>query len=170
MRHQLTYICGKIVLTHCLMPHHPSPWKDAPPDWRVPANPRRERVSALARWRLQDPARSCRSIAVERSKRSCHRHAATAACQSGYSVRRRRGADGPPKDGRDGLCGQAAPKQRECLHSWLSYKRLEGSHFRWPRIEDGVMRLSAAQLSALVEGLDWVRVAPREVERPRAAQ
>jgi transposase len=52
----------------------------------------------------------------------------------------------------------------------LLSKRLEGSQFRWPRIEDGVMRLSAAQLSALVEGLDWARVAPREVEPPRAAQ
>jgi transposase len=52
----------------------------------------------------------------------------------------------------------------------LLSKRLEDSQFRWPRIEDGVMRLSAAQLSALVEGLDWARVAPREVERPRAAQ
>jgi transposase len=52
----------------------------------------------------------------------------------------------------------------------LLAKRLEGSQFRWPRIEDGVMRLSAAQLSALVEGLDWVCVTPRDVERPRAAQ
>ena len=53
-----------------------------------------------------------------------------------------------------------------CLFS----KRLEGGKFGWPRIEDGVMRLTPAQLSALVEGLDWARVAPREVERPRAAQ
>ena len=30
--------------------------------------------------------------------------------------------------------------------------------FRWPKIEDGVMRLSAAQFSALLEGLDWRRV------------
>ena len=52
----------------------------------------------------------------------------------------------------------------------LLSKRLEGGQFRWPRIEDGVMRLTPAQLSALVEGLDWARVAPREVERPRAAQ
>src|SRR4051794_14057608 len=36
--------------------------------------------------------------------------------------------------------------------------RLEDGIFRWPRIEDGVMRLSAAQLSALLEGLDWRRV------------
>jgi transposase len=52
----------------------------------------------------------------------------------------------------------------------LLSKRLEGGQFRWPRIEDGVMRLTPAQLSALVEGLDWARVAPREVERPRAVQ
>ena len=52
----------------------------------------------------------------------------------------------------------------------LLSKRLEGRQFHWSRIEDGVMRLSAAQLSALVEGLDWVRVAARGVERPRAAQ
>ena len=52
----------------------------------------------------------------------------------------------------------------------LLTKRLEGGAFRWPPIEDGVMRLTPAQLSALVEGLDWARVAAREVERPRAAQ
>jgi transposase len=40
----------------------------------------------------------------------------------------------------------------------LFAKRLEDGVFRWPRIEDGVMRLSAAQLSALLEGLDWRRV------------
>ena len=51
----------------------------------------------------------------------------------------------------------------------LLNKRLEGSQFRWPRIEDGVMRLSAAQLSALLEGLDWSRVQARAVERPSAA-
>jgi transposase len=33
----------------------------------------------------------------------------------------------------------------------LFAKRLEEGKFRWPRIEDGVMRLSAAQLSALVD-------------------
>jgi transposase len=37
-------------------------------------------------------------------------------------------------------------------------KRLEDGQFRWPKVEDGTMRLSAAQLSALLEGLDWRRV------------
>ena len=40
----------------------------------------------------------------------------------------------------------------------LLSKRLEDGQFRWPRIEDGVMRLSGAQLWALLEGLDWRRV------------
>jgi transposase len=40
----------------------------------------------------------------------------------------------------------------------LRYKRLEDGIFRWPKIENGVMKLSAAQLSALLEGLDWRRV------------
>lgn len=40
----------------------------------------------------------------------------------------------------------------------LFAKRLEDGRFRWPKVEDGVVRLSAAQLSALLEGLDWVRV------------
>ena len=42
--------------------------------------------------------------------------------------------------------------------------------FCWPKIEDGVVRLSAAQLSALVEGLDWRRVhAARAVSVPAVA-
>jgi transposase len=40
----------------------------------------------------------------------------------------------------------------------LFAKRLEDGIFRWPKIEDSVMRLSAAQLSALLEGLDSRRV------------
>lgn len=52
----------------------------------------------------------------------------------------------------------------------LVYKRLEAGKFRWPRIEDGVMRLSPAQLGALFEGLDWSRVHARRVRRPTAVQ
>lgn len=37
----------------------------------------------------------------------------------------------------------------------LFAKRLEDGKFRWPSVQDGVMRLSAAELSALLEGLDW---------------
>jgi transposase len=49
----------------------------------------------------------------------------------------------------------------------LIYKRLEDGKFRWPNVQDGVIRLSAAQLSALLEGLDWRRVhAARETPAP----
>jgi transposase len=52
----------------------------------------------------------------------------------------------------------------------LFAKRLEENQFRWPRIADGVMRLSAAQLCALLEGLDFSRVYPRDVASPIATQ
>lgn len=52
----------------------------------------------------------------------------------------------------------------------LFAKRLEDGKFRWPRIEDGVMRLSAAQLSGLIEGLDWTRMHARRVAAPQAVQ
>ncbi len=49
----------------------------------------------------------------------------------------------------------------------LFAKRLEDGIFCWPKIEDGMMHLSAAQLSALLEGLDWRRVhAARETVTP----
>ena len=52
----------------------------------------------------------------------------------------------------------------------LVAKRLENGQFRWPTVRDGVMRLSAAQLQALLEGLDWRRVhEPRRTVVPATA-
>lgn len=51
----------------------------------------------------------------------------------------------------------------------LFAKRLERGRFRWPRIEDGTMRLTAAQFGALIEGLDWTLVRRLDASRPRAA-
>ena len=49
----------------------------------------------------------------------------------------------------------------------LFAKRLEDGSFRWPSVPDSVMHLTAAQLSALLEGLDWRRVhAARETAAP----
>ena len=53
-----------------------------------------------------------------------------------------------------------------CLFS----KRLENGKFLWPRIEDGVMRLSAGQLGALLEGCDWKRMHAPRTPRPEAVQ
>jgi transposase len=46
------------------------------------------------------------------------------------------------------------------------YTRLEDGRFRWPSVEDGVLRL----LPALIEGLDCCRVHARRVARPTATQ
>ncbi len=52
----------------------------------------------------------------------------------------------------------------------MLWKRLDQGAFRWPPVTDGIMRLSPAQLSALLEGLDWSRVyAPRQ-SRPTAVR
>ena len=51
----------------------------------------------------------------------------------------------------------------------LLSKRLEDGRFRWPRLQDGMMRLSPGQLAALLEGLDWRRVHARRVAAPTVA-
>ena len=50
----------------------------------------------------------------------------------------------------------------------LVWKRLENGAFRWPPISDGMMRLTASQLAALVDGMDWSRLHARDVARPTA--
>ncbi len=52
--------------------------------------------------------------------------------------------------------------QGACLFS----KRLERGRFVWPAAKDGKVQLTAAQLSMLLEGLDWR--APRRTWRPLA--
>ncbi|CAK0760939.1 transposase [Azospirillaceae bacterium] len=49
---------------------------------------------------------------------------------------------------------------------WLYQKRLEQGRFEWPPVRDGVVTLSAAQLSMLLEGLDWSRVKPITIKTP----
>lgn len=55
------------------------------------------------------------------------------------------------------------------MHSLVRYKVLEQGSFAWPKIQDGVMRLSRAQAEALFEGLDWRRVVAQRVLAPTAA-
>ncbi|WP_371879029.1 IS66 family insertion sequence element accessory protein TnpB [Gemmobacter fulvus] len=50
----------------------------------------------------------------------------------------------------------------------MIYKRLEQGGFAWPKVGDGVMRLSRVQFEALFAGLDWRRIhAPRPTHPPR---
>lgn len=51
----------------------------------------------------------------------------------------------------------------------LLSKRLEQARFVWPRLQDGTMWMSAGQLAALLEGLDWRRVHARDVRAPPRA-
>ena len=51
----------------------------------------------------------------------------------------------------------------------LYSKRLEAGRFCWPSPTDGVVRLSAAQLATLLEGLVWHHLQPRPVRRPSTA-
>jgi transposase len=51
----------------------------------------------------------------------------------------------------------------------LVHKRLEDGKFVWPQLQDGVMRMSSAQMSALFEGLDWRLVRLERARRPLAA-
>lgn len=51
----------------------------------------------------------------------------------------------------------------------LVHKRLEDGKFVWPQVQDGVMRMSPAQMAALFEGLDWRLVRPERARRPLLA-
>jgi transposase len=53
--------------------------------------------------------------------------------------------------------------QGACLFT----KRLEGGRFLWPSMADGVVTISAAQLSYLLVGIDWRM--PQKTWRPTAA-
>ncbi|WP_371742696.1 IS66 family insertion sequence element accessory protein TnpB [Ensifer sp. ENS09] len=47
----------------------------------------------------------------------------------------------------------------DCQGFCLFYKILERGYFPWPTAKDGVAHLTQAQLSMLVEGIDWRRPA-----------
>ncbi|HEY0420503.1 MAG TPA: IS66 family insertion sequence element accessory protein TnpB [Acetobacteraceae bacterium] len=50
----------------------------------------------------------------------------------------------------------------------LVTKRLEEGRFLWPPPGEGMVRLSAVQLSVLLAGLPWDRLRSRAVVRPQA--
>ena len=50
----------------------------------------------------------------------------------------------------------------------LITKRLEAGRFPWPPVTDGVVRLSALQLSVLLSGLPWERLQAPPIFRQMA--
>ena len=51
-----------------------------------------------------------------------------------------------------------------CLYA----KRLDDHRFCWPRLGDSTVKLSHAQLLALVEGMDWTSVITVRIPRPQS--
>jgi transposase len=51
----------------------------------------------------------------------------------------------------------------------LFAKRLEADRFHWPKLTAGTLHMSAIQLAALVEGMDWTRVRSAQLSRPTSA-
>jgi transposase len=49
----------------------------------------------------------------------------------------------------------------------LRYKRLERGRFIWPKADSGSVALTRAQLSMLLEGIDWRR--PQRTAAPQMA-
>jgi transposase len=49
----------------------------------------------------------------------------------------------------------------------LFAKRLDEDRFRWPRLQDGVIRLTSPQLMALIDGMEWTRVHGGRTRRPQ---
>lgn len=47
--------------------------------------------------------------------------------------------------------------QMNRLHFQLSYKRMDRGRFVWPSTKTGSVVMTAAQLSMLLEGIDWRR-------------
>jgi transposase len=51
----------------------------------------------------------------------------------------------------------------------LFAKRLEKGRFVWPRVEEGAIALTPAQLAMLIEGFDWRRaIAFKDLPTPSA--
>jgi transposase len=57
----------------------------------------------------------------------------------------------------------------------LYYKRLSSGIFTWPQVKDGTVSLSSAQLSMLLEGIDWRKThrtapAPQDPDRTHPSE
>ncbi len=67
--------------------------------------------------------------------------------------------------GVDPYCGAAfifRPKRNDRI-------KIISGEFRWPRVEDGIMKLSEAQFAALFDGLEWRHIYSCRTRRPKKA-
>lgn len=68
------------------------------------------------------------------------------------------------------LCVQGASKQRECLHSGLSYKRLEAGRFISDWSKARTHEIDCTQLKLLLEGIEPRRYRKRYRHAPERAE
>lgn len=85
-----------------------------------------------------------------------------------------KGAEGLALLAKEALVFRAKRADRVKIVVWggsglvMYWKRLDGSGFKWPPIVAGVMRMNAAQLSALLAGMDWTRMHAPRIPQPKA--
>ena len=65
------------------------------------------------------------------------------------------------------FCNEPALERCHDQRTSLYAKRLEKGRFVWPSPADGVVGISAAQLSYMLDGIDWRN--PRHTWRPATA-
>ena len=157
--------CGVVPLTYAaefslhvilISPANPACLADRR-DKQDPTSPRHEIAPAAHPTRSRDPERPDPSIAAEQSKPTHHRSRAAESSHSGCTARPPNTVAARLMDGTDESRPQDAFLQSKYLHSSLSYKRLERGRFIWPQATSGTVSLSRAQLSMLLEGIDWRR-------------
>ena len=145
---------------------------EAQSKWQSPASGCRTKAPRTSRHRTSTQESHAKDRAGPRCKGSDGRHVAVGRRRE--PVGREAGAMGtPPRQIAIGMLNEVEFGDLVKLLWWdgdglcLFAKRLERGRFVWPRAEEGVIVLSRAQLSMLLEGIDWRM--PQRTWRPELA-
>ncbi len=137
------------------------------------AEPAVDPASLLGRWRDRTSSQApCGTCAGPRQREGGFRRDGRR-CGHGGDARERGATDTPPSRSYDGMQNEMRlgdlvkviwwDGQGACLFS----KRLERGRFVWPSASGGKVTMTPAQLSMLLEGIDWR--APVRTWRPLSA-
>ena len=156
-RQNPSYIDGVITFTHRRVTASSIHSKCEPPDRPVPPGRRTARSPAHCRSRLPDPNSQDPSIAAEPTRCRYLPPAAKCVHRGDCIVGRHTAAVVKTAGETDASPEPNAVLRWSRLHSLVCYKRLENGRFIWPQAVDGTLTLTAAQMSMLIEGIDWRR-------------
>jgi IS66 Orf2 like protein len=114
--------------------------------------------------RSPDRAQPHPSTAAEPSKPLHHLLREAVSCHSGCTAGLRKPTAARCADGKDASRAQDVLLQLKQLHSWLSYKKLDGGRFRWPQRDSTIkkMVLTHEELALLLGGIDLTQTRPRK--------